>query len=223
MSTCILNAQYMLICLFHQDTTIIARRRICCQNVTIHPRHVDHSHDNEHGISLQTRIHELIDTTHATQTLHVFQRLTPFTMTRYDQIHARGAEGLLIVQKRTKNISSVMVGIPPKNQDTAAALSLAAHPKLRSSRLLLLLRQKFGLLGLLGLLLLLLLQHGGGGGDGAAGGTSSSRNAALLGALGAGDRKQSKHFAVVAVAVTVAAVVATAVAAAEVLVLLQSC
>ena len=110
----------------------------------------------------------------------------------------------------------------PKNQNPAAALSLAAHPKLRPSRLLLLLRQKFGLLGLLGLLLLLLLQHGGGGG-GAAGGTSSSRNAALLGPLGAGDRKQSKHFAVVAVAVTVAAVVATAVAAAEVLVLLQSC
>ena len=109
----------------------------------------------------------------------------------------------------------------PKNPNPAAALSLAAHPKLRSSRLLLLLRQKFGLLGLLGLLLLLLLQHGGGGG--AAGGTSSSRNAALLGALGAGDRKQSEHFAVVAVAVTVAAVVATAVAAAEVLVLLQSC
>lgn len=134
----------------------------------------------------------------------------------------QAAEGLLIVQKRTKTPRQSWWASRPSAQDSAAALSLAAHPKLRSSRLLLLLRQKFGLLGLLGLLLLLLLQHGGDGG-GAAGGTSSSRNAALLGALGAGDRKQSEHFAVVAVAVTVAAVVATAVAAAEVRVLLQEC
>jgi hypothetical protein len=118
------------------------------------------------------------------------------------------------IVKRQKTKTGRHGGHPAQKRHTAAAISLAAHPRLRPSGLLLLLGQKFGLLGLLGLLLLLLLllllrQHGGGGGGGA-GGTSS--NGALLGALDGGDREQREHVVVVAAAV---AVVVVAVVAAE--------
>jgi hypothetical protein len=120
------------------------------------------------------------------------------------QTQARAAEkSPLPKDKKTK--TGLHGGHPAQKRHTAAAISLAAHPKLWPSGLLLLLGQKFGLLGLLGLLLLLLLllrQRGGGGGG--AGGTSS--NGALLGALDGGDREQREHVVVVAVAVAVAAV-----------------
>lgn len=165
------------------------------------------------------RLYDLDNAAQATPTRCVSQRLTIIKLTRADTIRAQD-KVFSLFNKRTRTSRH---GGHPARRNSTAAISLAAHPKLGSSGLLLLLRQKFGLFGLQLLLLLLLLQRGGGGGGGgggAAGGTSSSRNVALLGALGAGDRKQNENFAVVAVVVAFAAAVASA--AAEVSVLLWS-